>query len=115
MTANSGSTIDLLERCVPSMEDKHLRCFLSELWCFITMHAAIMLLKVHLEKESRQTAKAICARRFLDLHYRQIERQKMSVPNQWCLTPPGLFRPYLCKWCFGPYRVEIMALASAWH
>ncbi|OTB20461.1 hypothetical protein K445DRAFT_324453 [Daldinia sp. EC12] len=95
MTANSESTIDLLERCVPSMEDKHLRCFHSELWCFITMHAAIMLLKAHLEKESRQAAKAICARRFLDLHYRQIERQKMSVPNQWCLTPPGLFRPYL--------------------
>ncbi|KAI1808014.1 hypothetical protein F4811DRAFT_378800 [Daldinia bambusicola] len=93
--ANSQPTIDLLERGVPSMEDKHLRCFNSELWCFITMHAAIMLLKVHLEKESQQTAKAVCARRYLDLHYRQMERQKMSVPNQWCLTPPGLFRPFL--------------------
>ncbi|KAI1467124.1 uncharacterized protein F4812DRAFT_451450 [Daldinia caldariorum] len=98
MVANSQSAIDLLERCVPSMEDKHLCCFHSELWCFITMQAAIMLLKVHLEKESQQTAKAICARKFLDLHYRQMERQKMSVPNQWGLAPPGLFRPVLCEW-----------------
>ncbi|KAI8964128.1 hypothetical protein F5Y11DRAFT_118830 [Daldinia sp. FL1419] len=86
IVTDSQSTVDLLERCVPLMEDRHLRCCYSELWCFITMYAAIMLLKVHLEKESRQTAKAVCARRFLDLHYRQMERQKMTL-NQQILTP----------------------------
>ncbi|KAI1144005.1 hypothetical protein F5Y05DRAFT_14349 [Hypoxylon sp. FL0543] len=85
--ANSQSTIDLLEACVPFMEDMHLRCCCSELWCFITMYAAIMLLKIYLGKESREQAKASCARRFLDLHYKQLERQRMSSPDQDCLTP----------------------------
>lgn len=90
IVTDSQAIVDLLEQCVPLMEDRHLRCCYSELWCFITMHAALMLLKIHLEKESHQTAKAACARRFLDLHYRQMERQRMSVPNQQCLTPPDL-------------------------
>ncbi|KAI0840529.1 hypothetical protein F5Y06DRAFT_308777 [Hypoxylon sp. FL0890] len=80
--ANSQYTIDLLEECVPFMEDMHLRCCHSELWCFITMYAAIMLLKIYLGKESREQAKASCARRFFDLHHKQIERQKMSSPDQ---------------------------------
>ncbi|OTA66587.1 hypothetical protein K449DRAFT_391037 [Hypoxylon sp. EC38] len=90
--ANSQSTIDLLEECVPFMEDMHLRCCNSELWCFITMYAAIMLLKIHLGKESREEAKASCARRFLDLHYKQIDRQKMSSPSQDRLTPSNPVR-----------------------
>ncbi|KAI1393750.1 uncharacterized protein F4822DRAFT_23208 [Hypoxylon trugodes] len=80
MSTDSQSTIDLLMQCVPFMEDIHLRCCHSELWCFITMYAVIMLLKIHLGKETRQTAKAACARRYLDLHYRQIERHKMCLP-----------------------------------
>ncbi|XDG00914.1 hypothetical protein ABKA04_000529 [Annulohypoxylon sp. FPYF3050] len=66
------STIDLLQR---------------ELWCFITMYAAIMLLEVHLGTKSRQIAKASCAQSFLDLNNRQIERQKMSLPTHQYLTP----------------------------
>ncbi|KAI1450714.1 hypothetical protein F5Y02DRAFT_424239 [Annulohypoxylon stygium] len=81
------STVDLLRRCVPLVEDMHLRCCYSELWCFITMYAAIMLLEVHLGTKSRQTAKASCARSFLDLNNRQIERQKMSLLTHQYLTP----------------------------
>ncbi|KAI0115267.1 hypothetical protein F4814DRAFT_460050 [Daldinia grandis] len=90
IVTDSQAIVDLLEQCIPLMEDRHLRCCYSELWCFMTMHAALMLLKIHLQKESHQTAKAACARRFLDLHYRQMERQRMSVPNQQCSTPPDL-------------------------
>ncbi|KAI1417746.1 hypothetical protein F5Y13DRAFT_201303 [Hypoxylon sp. FL1857] len=85
--ANSQSTIDLLEECVPFIEDMHLRCCYSELWCFITMYAAMMLLTIHLGKETRETAKASCARRFFDLHHRQIDRQRMSHPSQESPTP----------------------------
>ncbi|KAI2465913.1 hypothetical protein F4781DRAFT_373264 [Annulohypoxylon bovei var. microspora] len=81
VVADYQSTIDLLEKGIPFAEDMHLRCCYSELWCFITLYAAILLLEIHLGRESRQTAKASCARRFLDLHHRQIERQKMSLPS----------------------------------
>ncbi|KAI1378367.1 hypothetical protein F4677DRAFT_392700 [Hypoxylon crocopeplum] len=82
----SQSTIDLLEQCLPFMENIHLRCCYSELWCFMTMCAAIMLLKIRMGKESRQTARAACARRFLDLHYKQMERQKMCRTHEQCLA-----------------------------
>ncbi|KAI1213072.1 uncharacterized protein F4807DRAFT_310353 [Annulohypoxylon truncatum] len=84
------STIDLLEKCVPLVEDMHLRCCHSDLWCFITMYAANMLLEIHLGRKSRQTAKASCARRFLSLHHKQVERQKMCLPSHQCPAPSDL-------------------------
>lgn len=80
--ASSESTIDLLEQCLPFMEDLYLRCFYGEPWCFVTMCAAIMLLKVHLGQESWQTAKSLCAQRFLDLHYKHKGKHKTSLPSQ---------------------------------
>lgn len=68
--ANALSTIDLLEQCLPAIEDKYLRC--SDPWSFFIMCTAIMLIKIHLGKETRQTAKAACARRFLDLYYKNV-------------------------------------------
>lgn len=79
---NSEATIEILEQCLPFMEDRYLRCFYGEPWCFFTMYAAIMLLKIHLGKESRQTAKSSCASRFLELHYQHIGRQQTSLPSQ---------------------------------
>lgn len=76
------STIDLLEQCLPFTEDRYLRCFYGEPWCPLTMYGAIMLLKVHLGKESRQTAKSACAQRFLDLYYKHFARQETSDLNQ---------------------------------
>ncbi|KAI0382925.1 hypothetical protein F5Y04DRAFT_251380 [Hypomontagnella monticulosa] len=67
----SLSMTDLLLHCLSFIEHRHLRCCYGELWCFITMCAAIMLLKIHLGEESHSTAKASCAKKFLDLHYRQ--------------------------------------------
>lgn len=79
---SSESTVDLLEQCLPFMEDRYLRYFYGEPWCFVTMCAAIMLLKVHLGKESWQTAKPLCAQRFLDLHYKHMGKQQMSLLSQ---------------------------------
>ena len=85
--SGSEPTIDLLEQCLPLMEDRFLRCFYGEPWCFLTMCAAIMLLNVHLGKESWQTAKSTCAQRFLDLHYKHIGRQQTAVVGQRHLIP----------------------------
>lgn len=78
--SSSQSTIDLLEKCLPFIEDRYLRCF--EPWCFFTMCGAIMLLKIHLGKDSWQAAKSSCAQRFLDLHYKHIGRQQTSLLTQ---------------------------------
>ncbi|KAI1777779.1 hypothetical protein F4818DRAFT_456829 [Hypoxylon cercidicola] len=89
ITTDSQSTIDLLEQCLPFMEDMYLRCCHGEPWCFVTMCGAIMVLKIHLRKETRQTAKASCALKFLDLHYKRVERQRVAFSNQWYPTPTG--------------------------
>ena len=86
---SSESTIDLLEQCLPLMEDRYLRCFSGEPWCFVTMCAAIMLLKVQLGKESWQTAKSLCARSFLGLHYKHMEKHKAFLPSQQQPTSQG--------------------------
>ena len=80
--ASSESTIVLLEECLPLMEDRYLRCFYGEPWCFLTMCAAIMLLKIHSDRETWHTAKPLCAQRFLDLHYRHIGRQQTALSSQ---------------------------------
>lgn len=67
---NALSTVDLLEQCLPVIEDKYLR--FSDPWTFFIMCTAIMLIKIHLGKESRQNAKSSCARRFLDLYYKNV-------------------------------------------
>ncbi|PTB70290.1 hypothetical protein BBK36DRAFT_1173759 [Trichoderma citrinoviride] len=68
--ANALATVDLLEQCLPLIEDKYLR--FSDPWNFFIMCTAIMLIKIHLGKETRQTAKSSCARRFLDLYYKSV-------------------------------------------
>ncbi|KAH6607117.1 zn2 cys6 dna-binding [Trichoderma cornu-damae] len=78
VTANAMSTVDLLEQCLPIVEDKYLR--ISDPWIFFMMCTAIMLIKIHLGKETRQAAKSSCARRFLDLYYK----------NEWMHQPSDL-------------------------
>lgn len=73
---NPESAIILLEQCLPLMEERYLRCLYGEPWCFVTMCAAIMLLKIRLGQESWQTAKSSCAQRFLDLHYKHFGGQQ---------------------------------------
>ena len=79
---DSRSTIDLLEHCLPFTEDRYLRCHQGEPWCFLTMYAAILLLKIYLGRETHQSAKTACARRFLDLHFKHTGRQQMSLSHQ---------------------------------
>ena len=43
ITTSSGSTIELLEQCLPFAKNRYLRCFSSEPWCYSTMDAAIVL------------------------------------------------------------------------
>lgn len=64
----SDATIDLLERCVPITESRYSQSCNSEPWCFITMCAAYLILKVHLGKIDSRTAEYICAQKCLDLH-----------------------------------------------
>ncbi|RFU75118.1 zn2 cys6 dna-binding [Trichoderma arundinaceum] len=83
--ANAMSTVDLLEQCLPIIEDKYLRC--CDPWIFFIMCTAIMLIKMHLGKESRQTAKSSCARRFLDLYYKNVwMRQPSDLAQQQAIT-----------------------------
>lgn len=79
------STVDLLEQCLPILEDKYLR--VADPWVFFIMCTAIMLIKIHLGKESRQTAKSSCARRFLDLYYKNVwMRQPADLAQQQAIT-----------------------------
>ncbi|KAL9488085.1 hypothetical protein ACSS6W_000362 [Trichoderma asperelloides] len=83
--ANAMSTVDLLEQCLPIIEDKYLR--IPDPWMFFIMCTAIMLIKMHLGKESRQTAKSYCARRFLDLYYKNVwMRQPADLAQQQAIT-----------------------------
>ena len=79
--SNAESTISLLEQCLPLLEESYLRYFLGEPWCPITMSTAIMLLKIHLGKETWESAKYSCAQRFLDLHYKHVGRQQTALLN----------------------------------
>lgn len=83
--ANAMSTVDLLEQCLPIIEDKYPRE--SNPWSFFIMCTAIMLIKIHLGKESRQTAKSSCARRFLDLYFKNAwMRQPADLAQQQAIT-----------------------------
>lgn len=77
-----GSALGLLEQCLPSIEERYLHCFNGEPWCPLTMLGATMLLKIHLGKESRQTAKTSTAQRFLDLYYRHLAEQETASPAE---------------------------------
>ncbi|TVY15012.1 Transcription factor lepE [Lachnellula arida] len=79
ITASSLSTINLLDQCLPILETRYLHNFHGEPWCFLTMCAATMLLKIHAGSETWQTAKSLCAERFLDLHYRRIAQHQDSA------------------------------------
>ncbi|KAK1252346.1 hypothetical protein MKX08_003533 [Trichoderma sp. CBMAI-0020] len=83
--SNAMSTVDLLEQCLPIIEEKYLR--VADPWIFFIMCTAIMLIKMHLGKESRQTAKSSCARRFLDLYYKNVwMRQPADLAQQQAIT-----------------------------
>ncbi|KAI0180347.1 hypothetical protein GGR52DRAFT_530937 [Hypoxylon sp. FL1284] len=90
MMADPQATINLLEQCLPFTEDIYLRYCHGEPWCFVTMCGAIMLLKAHLGKETRQAAKAACGQRFLDLHYKRVEWQRVAFPSQMDPSPTSL-------------------------
>ncbi|KAL7938416.1 hypothetical protein V8C35DRAFT_330343 [Trichoderma chlorosporum] len=82
---NALSTVDLLEQCLPIIEDKYLR--FSDPWTLFIMYTAIMLIKMHLGKESRQNAKSSCARRFLDLYYKNVwMHQPADLAQQQAIT-----------------------------
>jgi hypothetical protein len=87
---SSESTVDLLDKCLSYMEDLYLRSFHGEPWCFVTMGAAIMLLRIHLGHETLQTGKASCAQSFLNLHYKHTGRQETHLLGIESPPPPGL-------------------------
>ncbi|KAH8655725.1 hypothetical protein BX600DRAFT_367309, partial [Xylariales sp. PMI_506] len=72
--SNSKSTIELLEKCYPMMEDDYFRN--GGPWCFLTVCAAVAILKAHIGLETRQSGKEVCARRFLDMYYRTVGRNQ---------------------------------------
>lgn len=77
---NFGETIDLLGQCLPFMEQRYLGCSYGEPWCFLTMYAAIMLLKLHVGEETPDSARSSCARQFLDLYDKHIRAQQELLP-----------------------------------
>ncbi|KAH0160655.1 hypothetical protein KCU67_g6643, partial [Aureobasidium melanogenum] len=75
----SNSIIELMERSLAIAAERSSRCSKSEPWCFISISAAISLLKVHLGIWDRSTAKYSCAQAFLDLHKQHPRNQ---IPQQ---------------------------------
>ncbi|KAK3318326.1 hypothetical protein B0H66DRAFT_556831 [Apodospora peruviana] len=67
--ANTTSTADLLEQCLPFSESRYLRCLYGDPWAPLTASVALASLKIHLGKETRETTKAFCGKRFLGLYY----------------------------------------------
>jgi hypothetical protein len=86
ITTSSEYTIEILDQCLLYMEERYLRCFYGEPWCFLTMCAAIMLIRIHLRKETWETAKSSCAQRFLGLYHKHIGKYQLSLPSQRNLT-----------------------------
>jgi hypothetical protein len=78
----SDAIVDLLERCVPIAESRYLQSCNSEPWCFITMCAAYLILKIHAGKIDSQTAEYICAQKFLDLYYKHSGSQQTPSSNR---------------------------------
>ncbi|KAH0404308.1 hypothetical protein KCU89_g1259, partial [Aureobasidium melanogenum] len=76
----SNSIIELMERCLAIAAERSLRCSKSEPWCFISISAAISLLKVHLGILDRSTAKYSCAQAFLNLHKQHPRSQTPQQP-----------------------------------
>ncbi|KEQ68099.1 hypothetical protein M436DRAFT_32393, partial [Aureobasidium namibiae CBS 147.97] len=66
--SSANSIIELMERSLNIAAERSLRCRKSKPWCFITISAAISLLKVHLGMWDRPTAKYSCASTFLELY-----------------------------------------------
>ncbi|EPE30890.1 Zn2/Cys6 DNA-binding protein [Glarea lozoyensis ATCC 20868] len=79
---SSTSTIDLLEKCLPFFEQRYLGYVYSEPWCFLTMYASTMLIKIHLGKESWQTAKTSCAQRYLELFHEHTRKHQIHFPRE---------------------------------
>jgi hypothetical protein len=75
----SNSIIELMERSLAIAAERSLRCSKSEPWCFISISAAISLLKVHLGILDRSTAKYSCAQAFLNLHK---QHPRSQIPQQ---------------------------------
>ncbi|OIW27900.1 hypothetical protein CONLIGDRAFT_453742 [Coniochaeta ligniaria NRRL 30616] len=76
-----SSALTLLEQCLPIIEERYIDCFNGEPWYPLTMLGAIMLLKIHLGTESRQTAKSSAAQRFLSLYYKHVAEQAAAIPD----------------------------------
>ncbi|KAH0361733.1 hypothetical protein KCU65_g8517, partial [Aureobasidium melanogenum] len=74
----SSSNIELMERSLAIAAERSLRCSKAEPWCFISISAAISLIKVHLGILDRPTAKYSCAQAFLDLHKQQPTSQTLQ-------------------------------------
>jgi hypothetical protein len=85
--SNSQITIELLEDCLPLKDETLPRRALGGHWDLMTMCAGIMLLKIDLGLETRETAKSTIARRFLDAYYRFFGRQDANNARRQCYNP----------------------------
>ncbi|KAH7420133.1 hypothetical protein BKA64DRAFT_700132 [Cadophora sp. MPI-SDFR-AT-0126] len=98
----ASATIETLEKCLPMFEDRYRRCP-HEMWRFITMYSAILMIKIHLGKETWQTAKSACAQAFLAVYFKQPEREQLgpSILNEQESRQPNT-------------SAEIASLSSEW-
>ncbi|KAI1343330.1 hypothetical protein F5Y15DRAFT_369703 [Xylariaceae sp. FL0016] len=85
---SAPSTFEILDSCLAFMEDRYLRCSTCEPWCLLIMSAAIALLRIHLGKESPQTARQQCASRFLEMYHKDVDRGSgPALPQHDALLP----------------------------
>jgi hypothetical protein len=64
------NAIEILEHCLPFVEERYLKSFYGEPWDPLTMSRAIMMLRMHVGGDTRLAAKSTCVQRYLDLYYK---------------------------------------------
>jgi hypothetical protein len=69
------NAIEILEHYLPFVEERYLKSFYGEPWGPLTMSGAIMMLRMHVGRDTRLAAKSTCAQRSLDLYYKHFSRQ----------------------------------------
>lgn len=82
-------TIGLLEKCLSLMEENLPRRALGGHWDLNTTCAGITLLKIRAGLETRESAKAVMAKRFLDVYYRYFGPQTESYSTASQLLSTG--------------------------
>ena len=67
----AAEDVELLEQVLPLVADRYVHSFHGEPWNYVTLHAAIMLVRVNMGQDDWSTAQRKCAEAFVDVSKRR--------------------------------------------